>query len=401
MGHVLDHRQIADEMGIFFIDAEVGAGLPIWLPNGVVIRDQLEAFMREIERRRGYQRVVSPHLAKRSLYEKSGHLQFYQDDMYPSMRADGDEFFLRPMNCPHHHKIFASRPRSYRELPLRLAEYGQVYRHERSGALRGLCRVRGLCQNDAHIYVDPVQALDEVSNVLDLHEECYRRLGLSGHSYRLSLSGNENGEAIWHVGEELLRKALSDRGLSYVEAPGEAAFYGPKIDVQMRMADGREESIASLQLDLFSADRFGLEFVSSSGDRRRPWIIHRAPLGSHERFVAILLEMSAGRLPGWLAPIQLAVIPMSEAERSLAEALAAELQQKGVRVQVDRSLGSLGKRLREIHKLRPFARVVLGQKERESLRVGLEFRDVAVECRVNEIFVILQERLRPPLDLDV
>ena len=259
--------------------------------------------------------------------------------------------------------------------------------------------MRGLCQNDAHIYVDPDQALAEIANVLDLHEECYRRLGLSGFSYRLSLSASENSDPLWSVGEELLRMALRECGLSYVEAVGEAAFYGPKIDVQMRLADGREESIASLQLDLFSADRFGLEFVSSSGERRRPWIIHRAPLGSHERFVAILLEMSAGRLPGWLAPVQLAILPMNEAECSLAEALAADLHQNGVRVLVDRGGGSLGKRLRELHKLRPLARVVLGQKERESLRVGLEFRDVVVECGVDEIFVKLQERVRPPLDL--
>lgn len=386
-----DHRVLAEEMEIFFLDPEIGAGLPVWLPHGVAIRDALEDFMKRLEHRGGYQRVASPHIGKARLYERSGHLEHFREDMFPPMdSSERESFYLKPMNCPHHHKVFSSRPRSYRDLPLRLAEYGQVYRFERAGALRGLSRVRGLCQNDSHIYVAPERALDEVIRVLKLHEKCYRLLGLSDYRYRLSLSSDRKPEGEWARCEEILKEALIAMGLEYFEAPGEAAFYGPKIDVQMCLIDGREESVASLQLDPMSAAKFELNYVESNGARARPWIIHRAPLGSHERFVALLLERYEGRLPGWLSPIQVALVPaLDDGSASVSERIAqieSQLRARGVRVHVDRSQGHLSKRIKHLHRLRPFSIQVIGDKEIESgfdaevLHRGIEKRiEVPIE----------------------
>lgn len=382
MSYLFDHRQLADEMDLFFIDEQVGAGLPIWLPNGVVIRDELEKYIKDLENKAGYQRVVSPHLAKEELYIQSGHLQFFKEDMYPSMKSDEDKknFYLRPMNCPHHHKIFASRLRSYRELPLRLAEYGQVYRYERSGSLRGLSRVRGLCQNDAHIYVSRAKAQEEIENVLLLHERCYKDLGLSGYHYRLSKHDALKQDVfqgsldLWQECESILRSALQKLNLNFFEAEGEAAFYGPKIDVQMKMGEGKEESIASVQLDFLSANRFELAYIGEDGESHQPWIIHRAPLGSHERFIAMLLEYYDGQLPAWLCPIQVAVIPVHEAHYNMAFDLQKKLQAQGVRCYVDQQNGSLSKRIHFLHKKRPFIKIVIGEKELQAEKIKLDIR---------------------------
>lgn len=388
MAFQFDHRLLADEMEIYFLDEQIGAGLPVWLPNGVAIRDELEKFVKELEREAGFQRVSSPHVGRSILYEKSGHLKNFGDDMFPPIKAAEGDYYLKPMNCPHHHKIFASSPRSFRQLPLRLAEYGQVYRYENSGSLRGLSRARGLCQNDAHIYLDPKDALPEVLNVLDMHEECYRMLGLKGHSYRLSKSAaGFEPSPLWPEAEEILRKALRLRKLPFVEAEGEAAFYGPKIDVQMQLAHGQEESIASVQIDIFSAERFDLSFIASDGSSQRPWIIHRAPLGSHERFVSLLLEYYDGQLPGWLAPIQVYVIPLGEPDEKFIESLQADL-----RVKVDKSGGSLAKRLKVAHKCRPFAIVVMGEKEKE--RVKIQFREAAEKAALADVAGVICRRLK-------
>ena len=400
MSYRFDHRQLAEEMQIYFLDEQIGAGLPVWLPNGVAIRDELENLVKELERRDGYQRVVSPHIGKSVLYEQSGHIAHFKEDMFPPMQAEGSEYYLRPMNCPHHHKVFAASPRSYRQLPLRIAEYGQVYRFENSGALRGLSRARGLCQNDAHIYVDPSGAKAEIIRVLQLHEECYRILGLKGYRYRLSKhdSSRPPEGRHWLAAEALLREALIEKGLPFFEAEGEAAFYGPKIDVQMKLASGQEESIASVQLDFLSGERFGLAFVSNSGEKIQPWIIHRAPLGSHERFVSLLLEYYEGQLPGWLSPVQLFIIPVSEREHEAALKMAAEFLSRGIRVQVDSSGGSLSKRIRFAHRLRPFAKMILGKSELESGILKINFRDrdreVAREMIENEL---LEAMSRPGL----
>ena len=381
MSFLFDHRQLAEEMGIFVFNDELGAGLPLWLPAGAAIRDQLERFVREKESRRGYERVVSPHLGKASLYERSGHLRFYRESMFPPLRwPEGrEEFYLRPMNCPHHHLAFASRPRSYRSLPCRLAEYGQVYRWENSGSLQGLARARGLCQNDAHIYVAPEEALAELKDVLLLFEECYRELGISGYRYRLSKHdpakpGSYEGDgALWLKHEAMLRQALAELALPFYEAEDEAAFYGPKIDVQMRLGQ-KEESIASVQLDFLSAERFDLSYVAADGRKERPLVIHRAPLGSHERFVAMLLELHEGRLPGWLAPVQLLIIPVGESEVAEARRLRQQLLAEGIRAEVEPGQGSLAKRIRLAHRLRPFAMLVLGPRELESGLLRLQLR---------------------------
>ncbi len=389
-------------MEIYFLDEEIGAGLPVWLPNGVAIRDSLEAFVKRLEDRDGYQRVVSPHVAKRGLFDKSGHLRAFAENMFPPMKDGDAEFYLRPMNCPFHHRAFASSPRSYRQLPLRLAEYGQVYRYEESGALRGLSRVRALCQNDAHIYVDPKDSYREICEVLDLHERCYSALGLEGHRYRLSKGDPARKEDFdgpgdsWIEAEAILRRCLVDRGLPFFEAAGEAAFYGPKIDVQMKIGAGGEESIASVQLDFNSAGKFDLNFVDCDGGAVRPWIIHRAPLGSHERFVALLLEYFDGQLPGWLCPVQVLLIPVGAEQLGEALKIAKDLIAEGIRVRVEHSAGSLSKRIMFAHRQRPFAKVVIGAKELESGRCSLELRNEKRVIALSEIGKSVGGEVRPP-----
>ena len=401
----MDHRQLADEMEIFFLDESIGAGLPIWLPNGVAIREALENFVCELERRAGYQRVVSPHIGKEELYRASGHLSCFQENMFPPMSwpEEASKYYLRPMNCPHHHKAFASALRSYRDLPLRFAEYGQVYRYENSGSLRGLSRVRGLCQNDAHIYLDPMDALAEVKRVLEMHERCYAALGLKGYRYRLSLHDSARaGDFVgsqqdWLRCEEVLRQALLQKGLQFFEAVGEAAFYGPKIDVQMAVGGQHEESIASVQLDFNSADRFDLQFVNSSGARVRPWIVHRAPLGSHERFIAMLLEFFSGQLPGWLAPVQLCILPVAEGHLEAARLLRERLHLQGLRVHLDHGSGSLRKRVLISHRLRPFAKLIIGDKEVDSGQFRLQLRDNEVLVANSDLERVLLQLVKPPL----
>lgn len=374
MNQYMDHRQIADEMELYCLNEEVGAGLPIWLPNGEIIRRELMSLIEKLEERDGYQRVSSPPLAKSSLYEKSGHLAVFRENMFPEMKlGEGDAgMCLRPMNCPHHHLIFGRKPRSYRELPLKLAEFGQVFRFENSGALNGLIRARALCQNDAHIYLLPSHARDEIVKVLEMNLEVLKLLGLDKIRFRLSCFDPSRPEefhgdpASWKQAEEILREALRALSLPFFEAPGEAAFYGPKIDIQFDLADDREESIASVQLDFNSGPKFGLEVVNALGEREVPWIVHRAPMGSFERIVAILLEHYQGRLPGWLAPVQVVILPVSDEFDGDADQLAAGL--KGVaRVRVLRAgSGSLGLRLRACHRVRAYSHIVLGKRERGS-----------------------------------
>lgn len=385
MSYQFDHRFLAGEMELYFFEESVGAGLPMWLPNGCVIRDQLEKFIKDKKFLAGYQRVSSPHLAKAELYERSAHLQFYKEDMYPPIKMDNFDYYLRPMNCPHHHKIFSSSHRSFRDLPLRLAEYGQVCRNEASGALRGISRVRGLCQNDAHIYVRPEDSLREIISVLKLHEDCYEDLGLEGYRYRLSLHDPKASDYLgeknqWQECEEILRSALVELKLDFYEAIGEAAFYGPKIDVQMKFFNEdsiREESMGSIQLDFVSgqSDRFNLNFICEDGKRSHPWVIHRAPLGSHERFIAMLLEYYDGKLPRFLCPIELMIFPLNEAALVRSEEISVELMKKGFRIKVDQKLGSsLSKRILMARKLRPFASLVIGDKELSSSQYLVELR---------------------------
>lgn len=406
MSYLYDHRILASEMELYFFEEMVGAGLPMWLENGVFIREALEKFIKDKEFKRHYQRVSSPGLARQELYIKSGHLKWYKQDMYPEMKwpEDHSSYYLRPMNCPHHHKIFSSVPRSYRELPLRLAEYGQVYRFEASGALKGLSRVRGLCQNDGHIYVNPDHAKDEIKNVLRLHEDCYRSLGLKGYRYRLSKHGDDIEGKLedWLMCENILRVCLQEMNLEFFEEEGEAAFYGPKIDIQMKFYSDdhnskvREESISSIQLDFLSPERFNLEFINENQELRRPWIIHRAPLGSHERFIAMLLEFYDGKLPGWLSPIQLLIFPINDEAHEFAQKLRDELMEKGIRVKIDQRQSNLSKRLVLAHKLRPFSMMVIGEKEMKSKEGIIQFRDHEEKIQIDSIYNLLNRLIMPP-----
>ena len=403
-------------MALYCMNEDVGSGLPLWLPNGCAVREKLEKFIKELERRSGYLRVCSPHIGKAKLYELSGHLKFYKPDMFPEMqigngggqaepselRDSSESYYLRPMNCPHHHKIFDAHPRSYRDLPLRLAEYGQVYRYEKSGALRGLSRVRGLCQNDGHIYVARRGAALEVAQVIEFHENAYRLLGLKGYRFRLSLRDSskpeefEGSENVWLEAEGILRDALKKRNVEFSEEVGEAAFYGPKIDIQMPLGS-REESISSIQLDPLSGERFDLRYVAQDGSIEVPWIIHRAPLGSHERFIALLLEYFEGQLPDWLAPVSVAIVPVHENDFQACRALAQMLINADISVHIESSRGSLSKRVEKVHRLRPVCKILLGSRDINRGIYALEFRAERIECAGIELIRQLKARFAPPL----
>ncbi|UCE02693.1 MAG: threonine--tRNA ligase [Candidatus Latescibacterota bacterium] len=369
-----DHRKLGAELEIFAISDEIGRGLPLWLPNGTVLRDELEQLAREEEFRAGYQRVSTPHIAKADLYRTSGHLPYYTESMYPPMQLDDEEaYYLKPMNCPHHHTIFAARPRSYRELPLRLAEYGDVYRYEKSGQLAGLLRVRGMRMNDAHIYCTLEQAREEFAAVIDMHKKYYDMFRLTEFWMRLSLHSPDQekfvtAEERWVFAEQLVREVLAQMQVPFEERVGEAAFYGPKVDYQVTNVVGREETASTGQLDFIASERFNLEYVARDGSRQRPWIIHRAPLGTHERFVSFLLEHFGGFFPTWLAPLQVVLIPVSMGERFVeyGRKLQRVLHDDLLRARFDDSPDSFGKKIRnaETHKVPNL--FILGQKEIDS-----------------------------------
>ena len=360
-----DHKKLGRELGIYHLDNDIGKGLPLWLPNGTAIRDEIEKLAKELEFKGGYQRVATPHLARAELYYRTGHLPYYADHMYPLMElkehtGDGEEiresYALRPMNCPHHHKVYASSPRSYRELPLRLAEYGQVYRFEDSGAVGGLVRVRGMCMNDAHIYCTAEQVKGEFKSVMALYAEAYSILGLDSYTVRLSRSdfsdpkGKEkyvdNPEA-WASSEKILAEVLQDLGINYVDGPGEAAFYGPKIDIQFPTVTGRDETLSTVQLDFAQPMRMGLTYVGSDGAEHMPYVIHRAPFSTHERMVAFLIEHYGGAFPTWLAPIQVQVITVSEQYEGYGRKLVEQMRAKFVRAELATQSETVPKKIRE------------------------------------------------------
>jgi threonyl-tRNA synthetase len=378
-----DHKKLGRELELFAFDDEIGAGLPLWLPNGTAIRDELEKLMRELEFDAGFERVATPHVARQELYYRTGHLPYYADGMFPFMRKPDDPdaavFALRPMNCPHHHKVYAAKKRSYRELPFRISEYGHVYRYEDSGAVSGLLRTRCMCMNDAHIYCTRDQVRAELMAVLDMHRHVYALLGLSNFRVRLSTRGeSERGQnkfvddpAGWAEAEDILREVLAASGLSYFEGPGEAAFYGPKIDFQFRMVTGREETASTLQLDFAMAERLDLSYVGPDGRAGRPFIVHRAPLGTHERFVSLLIERFGGAFPTWLAPIQARVIPIGEAQSAYAQHVQAALRKLRVRADLDPAHDSLGKRIRRAALLKIPNVLVVGEREANAGTVAL------------------------------
>ena len=365
-----DHRKIGKEMKLFTFDEEIGPGLPLWLPNGSVLIEELESLAKETEEKAGYSRVKTPHITKGSLYEKSGHLSHYKDSMFPAMDIDGNEYYLKPMNCPHHHKIFASLPRTYKELPLRLAEYGTCYRYEKSGQLFGLMRVRSMQMNDAHIYCTEEQFKDEFLSVCQMYLKYFEIFGIEKYEMRLSLHDPAKlGEKyvdepeLWLKTENLVREALEKGKLNFVEIPGEAAFYGPKIDVQVWSAIGREFTLATNQVDFAVPARFGLTYVDSDNDNKTPLCIHRAPLGTHERFVGFLIEHYAGNFPLWLAPVQVAIIPISDKFNDYANLIYDTLKENNIRTELDVRSEKMGAKIRnaEINKI-PIM-IIVGEKE--------------------------------------
>jgi threonyl-tRNA synthetase len=375
---VHDHRKLGRELGLFDTDALIGAGLPYWLPDGAAVRHALEEYVRDLERRRGYRHVYSPVLGKRELYEISGHWAHYRDDMFPPMELGGEQFVLRPSLCPHHALMYRSRAHSYRELPLRVAELGGMYRAELSGVLGGLQRVRAIQLNDAHIFCTLDQVAGEVRGALEMIGRAYQAMGIEPARYRLSLAGPGGkyvaAPELWRRSTELLVEALESCGLPYEEAEGEAAFYGPKIDVQLADSAGREFSLSTVQVDFHQPDRFDLEYVGPDGARHRPVMVHRSVVGSIERAVAHLIERHGGAFPAWLAPVQLVVLPVSEAEASQAAAFARRCVEAGLRAEAgDPERGSLGARIRQA-RLVPY-QAIIGAKEAGDGRVSLRLRD--------------------------
>lgn len=365
-----DHRKLGKELEIFTFDDDVGPGLPLWLPNGGAIIEKLEAFAKKTESEAGYLRVKSPHIAKESMYIKSGHLPYYKDSMFPPMEIDGERYYLKAMNCPHHHKIFAATPKSYRDLPLRYAEYGTCYRYEQSGELFGLMRVRSLQMNDAHIYCTEAQFEDEFKKVNDLYLKYFKVFGIDKYVMRFSKHSPEklgqkyiNSPELWLKTEDMVRKVLLSLGVNFVEVEDEAAFYGPKIDIQIYSAIGREFTLATNQVDFAQADRFDLWFTNEKNEKERPIIIHRAPLSTHERFIGFLLEHYAGNLPLWLSPKQFVVMPISEKYEAYAQQVLDRLQTEGFTGTADIRNEKIGRKIRDAEVKKIPYMIVVGEQE--------------------------------------
>ena len=373
----VDHRKLGRELDIFDSDPLIGAGLPLWLPAGAAARYQVESYLRELERRAGYQHVYSPVLGKRQMYELSGHWRNFADDMFPPMHL-GDELVLRPSLCPHHALIFKARARSYRDLPLRIAEIGGMYRAERSGVLGGLSRVRSIWLNDAHTFCPVAQVGREVSAVLEQIGRAHAALGLKVSSYQLSLRGSggkyAGADADWDQAERLLREALDAAEVRYAAVEGEAAFYGPKIDIQIADPAGRESTLSTIQIDFHQPARFDLAYTDASGAKARPVMVHRSLVGSMERLFATLLELHAGVFPVWYSPVQISVVPLGAQQRKAADDFAREAIEAGLRAQVDGE-GTLGARVREAARRKIPYVAVIGPREEAGAQVALRLRD--------------------------
>jgi threonyl-tRNA synthetase len=373
-----DHRRLGRELGIFATDEQVGAGLPLWLPAGAAVRAEVERFVVALERRHGYQHVYTPELGKRQLYERSGHWQHYEEDMYPPMRVGGDQVVLRPMNCPHHILVFDAEPRSLRAMPVRLAELGTMFRLERSGVVGGLSRVRQMTLNDGHVFCAMEHIGDEIASILGMVAEAYRALAIPPPRPRLSLRGEgpkyAGDGAAWELSEAMLRRSLDDEGVAYDEASDEAAFYGPKIDLQVTDPQGREETLSTVQVDFCLPGRFDLSF--RRGERsERPVMIHRSIVSTMERMVAHVLEAHGGALPPWLAPTQVVVVPVAEDALDHARTVRQRLHEREVRVELDDRDATLASRIRDAQQRHvPYAAVV-GRREAESDSVAVRLRD--------------------------
>jgi len=377
-----DHRKLGAELDLFMLSPEIGSGLPVWLPKGAIIRSELETFLKEEQRKRGYLPVYTPHIGNIGLYKRSGHYPYYSDSQFPPLTyhdEDGkqEQYLLKPMNCPHHHLIYSSKLRSYRDLPIRLTEFGTVYRHEQSGELNGLVRARGFTQDDSHIYCRPDQLVDEICNAIDLTQFVFRTLGFAEVQTRLSMHDPANREKyggtedVWKQAEKDVREAADRMGIDYFIGIGEASFYGPKIDFIVRDALGRKWQLGTVQVDYVMPERFDLSYVGSDGQKHRPVVIHRAPFGSMERFIGVLIEHTAGNFPLWLAPVQAIVLPIAEDVHEYAKTVHAALLAAGIRAEIDMRSEKIGKKIREAEVGKIPCMVIAGQKERDTGEVSL------------------------------
>ena len=377
-----DHRKLGKDLEIFIFDDEVGPGLPLWLPNGGVMIEELEGLGKEMEDQAGYVRVKTPHLTKEDLFIRSGHLPYYAESMYPPMELEGVKYYVKPMNCPMHHKIFGSKPRSYRDLPIRLAEYGTVYRYEKSGELFGLMRVRSLQMNDAHMYVSEDQFEEEFLGVIDMYLKYFKLFGIEKYVMRLSLHSKAglgkkyvDNERLWLKTEDMVRRAMDNGNVPYVEASDEAAFYGPKIDVQIWSVIGKEFSLATNQVDFAQPARFDLKYTNKDGLEETPLCIHRAPLSTHERMVGFLLEHYAGNFPVWLSPEQVRVIPITDGQNEYADEIVRRLREQHIRASADVSAQRMNAKIRSAQLMKVPYMLVVGEKEMEAGQVSLRARD--------------------------
>jgi threonyl-tRNA synthetase len=400
-----DHRKLGKELGIYTMDDDVGPGLALWLPNGTIIIEELEKLAKETEKEAGYKRVVTPHIAKENLYLTSGHLPYYQDSMYPPMELEGVKYYLRSMNCPHHHKVFAAEHKSYKDLPVRLAEYGTCYRYEQSGELFGLMRVRCLHMNDAHIYCTREQFAEEFRAVNDMYIKYFKIFGVEKYVMRLSLHdpaklGQKyiNEPELWLETEDMVRQVMKEANIPFVEVQDEGAFYGPKIDVQIWSTIGREFTLATNQVDFAQGRRFSLQFTNQNNEPETPLIIHRAPLGTHERFIGFLLEHYAGKFPAWLAPLQVKILPISDKFGDYAKTVLQQLKKADIRAEIDDRSEKIGKKIRDTELMKVPYMLVVGEKEVNESRVSVrrqgkgDLGSKAVSEFIEEISEEIRER---------
>jgi len=377
-----DHRKLGKDLEIFFFDDEVGPGLPLWLPNGGILIEELEKLAKEMEDKAGYFRVRTPHLAKEDLFLRCGHLPYYAESMFPPMELEGVKYYVKPMNCPMHHKIFGSKLRSYRELPIRLAEYGTCYRYEKSGELFGLLRVRSMQMNDAHIYTSEELFEQEFMGVIDLYRQYFQLFGIDKFVMRFSLHGKEglgkkyiDNERLWLKTEEMVRNAMMNGNVPFVEAANEAAFYGPKIDVQMWSAIGKEFTLATNQVDFAQPARLNLTYVNKDGVEETPLCIHRAPLSTHERMIGFLIEHYAGNFPVWLSPEQVRVIPITDSQHEYVSQIAQQLRDEGIRASADLGAERMNAKIRNAQLMKVPYMLVVGEQEVNNGSVSLRVRD--------------------------
>ena len=377
-----DHRKLGKELEIYFYDDEIGQGLPLWLPNGGIIIEELEKLAKETEDKDGYSRVKTPHITKESLFLKSGHLPYYAESMYPPMEIDGDKYYIKPMNCPFHHKIYGNKPHSYRDLPIKLAEYGTCYRYEKSGELIGLMRVRSMQMNDAHIYCTEDQFEKTFMDVIKMYLYYFQVFGIEKYVMRLSTHSKEglgkkyiNNEKLWIKTEDMVRNCLKNGNINFVEVADEAAFYGPKIDVQIFSAIGREFTLATNQVDFAVPERFSLEYTDEKGEKQIPLCIHRAPLSTHERMIGFLLEHFAGAFPTWLSPTQVKIIPITDGQLEYAQKIEKELKENNIRVEIDSKSETMQNKIRNAAGEKVPYMIIVGGREAENQTISVRQRD--------------------------